>query len=183
MRGTLGRLRAASAGLALVLAGVNGLSAEPAAKEDCEKARVEQAELVAGGVKERMQQGPEQAKARLSAAQLKEVERYIALDETLEFRCGLASTRLQLPMAEEDAVPTSNAKAPATPKARGRPKAEAKAQPDKAPAGPVVADPVPPVKAKAQPKPKPKARPDDAYRPPAAEPASNSVAGPGAPKN
>lgn len=176
-------------------AGAATAYAEPAAKEDCEKAQTEQAALVAGGVKDRMAQGPAQAKARLTGSQMQEIERYIALEETLAFRCGRTTLQSLLPIAEEDVVPGATpAKAPAKPhapatgeKKAAPPKARAKAKgathaatSDSEAVTTGAASAAAP-KPKAQSKAKPKA--DDAYRPPGSASSSEPFAQQLAPKN
>jgi len=156
----------------------SGAMAEPLAKEACEAAATERAVLLAAGVHETVKKGPEWAKANLPPAKLKDIERFIGLQETMLFRCGEAKLRA-LPtggdgedgteaQAPKDAAPAAAAAAKvAAPQAqrKAQPKVPAKktAKPD-ADAG----DGAAPAKAAARPKPKPKPKPkvDDAYRPP-----------------
>ena len=157
--------------------------AAPLPPEACEVAKAEHKTLVDGGIPEIVKKGPAWAKSNVSAAKLKDVERYIGLQEQLQFRCGLAKLR-ELPIVEDDpadvADPARAAKEgeaaaaaelppplPAKPKAKAQPKpsplpARATAPAKAAEASP-AAEPAP--KPKAKPKPKPKA--DDAFRPPA----------------
>ena len=186
---------AATALLALVgIAGRLAL-AEPMPKEECDKLQVEQAALEKGGIKEVLLKGPVWGRANLSGAKLKDVERYITIEEYLSFRCGLARARLTLPFAEEDQPPASpeeTAKAeagapaatapPPKPKPKPKPKAEATPPAEKV-AAPTEAAPKPAAKPKPKPKadpseqaaapeaaPKPaakaKPKPDDAFKPP-----------------
>ncbi len=116
--------------------------AEPLAKEACDALKAEQAQLTAAGAKESFDKGAAWAKANLSAAKLREIERFIGLEEQLGFRCGLAKARLTLPPSDEDVPADPNAAAaaptptvPAAPvkKAAPRPKpkpAETAAKPD-----------------------------------------------------
>jgi hypothetical protein len=156
-----------------------GALAEPLPKDECEKLKSEQADLTTAGVKDQLGRGAAWGKANLSADQLKRVERYIAVEELLAFRCGLAQLRASLPEAEEGGEqelddkgqpvpPKDKASAPAAP---AKPKAKAAKPVAKVPAAagkngpdgaPAKAKPAP---AKGKPNAKPKV--DDAYRPPA----------------
>ncbi len=161
-------------GLVVAMTAVRpGPRAEPLAKEACDAIGAEHAVLVAAGIPETLKKGAVWGRANLSAAKLKEVERYIGLEEQLQFRCGLARLRVlpggegeetgdpdkasDKPAAETVAPPAAIAPRPA-PKPKPKPKAIAK---DAAPASePVAAQSIP------TPKPKPKPRADDAFRPP-----------------
>ncbi|MFM9940351.1 MAG: hypothetical protein ACKVP7_12750 [Hyphomicrobiaceae bacterium] len=153
--------------------------AEPLAKEDCEKFKVEQAALEKAGIKDVLQKGATWGRANLGADKLKQVERFIFLEEQLSFRCGQAKARLTLPFAEEDqppAAPEDAAKAEtgdpavtppvakAKPKPKPKPAVEA-AAPDAAKEQPAKA--AAPAPAKPAPKPKPKV--DDALKVPPAQ--------------
>ena len=164
------------AGLAaLALAGfLGGVPApalgEPLTKEACDTLADEQAKLVDAGVKDAMAGGAEGARTRLSAQKLAQVQRFLAVDEQLLFRCGQYKARF-VPPPEPEEPADAAAKAP-----------EEKAQPAKAPPGKAKPKTKPKPKtgaekantaeganAKAAPPPakrKPKA--NDAYRPPAA---------------
>lgn len=153
---------------------VVGAVAEPLPKEYCDKLLTEQADLEKAGLKDAYLKGPAWAKANLGADQLKRVERFIAVEELLSFRCGLAKARLTLPFADEDHPPSppEESKDDDSPSAaKPKPKPKAKAEPPaKAPraAPKSVSSPESPAKqpvaAQAPAKPKPKV--DDAYRPP-----------------
>lgn len=162
--------------------------AVPLPPEDCEKLTQEHGALAVATIKERMAQGPAWGKANLSSSQLKEIERYIQLEEQLLFRCGQAKARSALPVAEEDAVapppkPAENGAGKAATAASGdapapapKPKAAKKAAAK--PAVEATPSPDPAVPAK-QPRPKPKAKVDDAFRPEAAAQPSGPAPAPG----
>jgi hypothetical protein len=157
-------------------------------KEECDKLQAEQTELTAAGVRAQFDRGPEWGKANLPPDQLQRVQRFIAVEEQLSFRCGLAKLRVILPQAEEGGEQELDEKGnPIPPKATPAGEATAKAkQPVKAKeakglegaAAATVAKPKPkppaekkagdaeakPTAAKTAPKPRPKV--DDAYRPP-----------------
>lgn len=176
--------------------------AEPLPKEACEKLKSEQATLDQAGLRDVLQKGPDWAKSNLDRGKLKQVERYILVDEMLSFRCGLAKAQLTLPFSEEDQPPvppeaqktegTPPAAPPAVkpklkPKAAQAPAATAPPAPEAAPkpkkAAPAAVPEAPasqPAAAKPAPKPKPKA--DDAYRPPTpANPATDPFVVPKSP--
>lgn len=170
-----------SAGLlasALVAAAMVSLAqAEPLAKEACDAAKTEQDTLVTGGIKDDLAKGPDWAKGNLKPDRLKQIQRYIELEETLNFRCGLASARFTLPEPPvEAAQPPAEAAPKPKPKARPKPKAAAVPDPSAAPAAaepgktPQPATDAPVAKPQPKPQPKPQAAPkpkvDDAYRPP-----------------
>jgi hypothetical protein len=183
---------AAAALLAVSLSmGLGRSAAEPLPKEECDKLKAEQADLTAAGVRDQLGRGADWGKANLNADQMRRVARYIALEEQLSFRCGLAKLRASLPVAEEggeqeldengqpippkkkDGAGEANvkpkAKAPA--KAASRSEAGTEASPGPRPR-PKAAKAPSDGKAQAQsqptaakPRPKPKAKVDDAYRP------------------
>ena len=146
----------------------------------CAELATEHMTLVAGGVKDDFGKGAEWGKANLKAARLNEIERYIEVTEQLGFRCGFARARFTLPPDDDSRAEAAAAAAAAEkseppeapkdePKAQPKPKPKANAKaaesaPDQTPAVPRT-KPAPKVQAK----PVPKA--DDAYRPPATEPA------------
>lgn len=176
-------------------------SAASLGKEECDKLHAEQAELTATGVRAQFDRGAEWGKANLPPDQLPRVQRFIALEEQLSFRCGLAKLRATLPVAEEggeqeldekgNPIPPKAAPGDAAAKApkakQSVRKKEAKGL-DGAAAASTAAKPKPKPKpagekkaareaqtkstaAKTAPKPRPKV--DDAYRPPP----SNAPAG------
>ena len=180
---------------ALALAAVAGSApsvGEPLPKEDCDRLKGEHAKLEAAGAKDNFAKGASWGRANLGGDRLKQVERYIYLEEQLMFRCGVASARIVLPFAEEDAPPVApdeakvdGAGAPAaTPKAKPKPKPKVVVMPPETPQAPGAAKDAAPAKtpatqpAVAKPAPKPKPKVDDAYRPPApANPAADPFAG------
>jgi hypothetical protein len=158
---------------------VSGAVAEPMAKEACDAAEAERSALLAGGIQETVKKGPAWAKANLPPQKLKDVERYIALQEQLLFKCGQAKLRTlplndgedgEGPGTAKEAAPGDEAKKPPTPKPKPKPaprKAAApKAEASSAPGSAVAADPATTPKAAPKPRPKPKPKVDDAYRPP-----------------
>lgn len=156
----------AAASILLSLAFGSGLGwAEPLAKEACEALRIEHAGFETAGVAETLKKGAAWGKANLSAAKLKEVGRYIELQEQLLFRCGLAKLKV-LPGAEGEETGDNDKpaadKAAATPATESPPAPKAKPKPK-----PKAAEPVAESSEAPKPKPKPKAKADDAYKPPA----------------
>jgi hypothetical protein len=177
-------MRLAPVGLVMVCLALPAgrLSAEPLEKEACETVLAEHGALEAAGVVESLKKGPAWAKANLPAARLKQVQRYIHLQEQLLFRCGYDKIRAKVqPDAEDDAAAsTAAAPAPAPDKESSEPpplprrKAPAKAA--KSAPAPAEAKPAPPPKPKATPQPaRAKPKVDDAYRPPA-KPAAPAAA-------
>ncbi len=181
-----------------LLAMADGVAAEPLPKEECEKLKGEQSTLDQTGVKELFAKGPVWGRANLDRAKLRDIERYILVEEQLSFRCGLAKARLTLPFAEEDTPPAVPEEATDTkteapepaPKPKPKPKpaaapatgSDTKAAATTPPAKPKLA-PAPAAEAKepaaapTKPAPKPKPKADDAYRPPAgANPAGDPFA-------
>lgn len=172
-------------------------SAASLGKEECDKLHAEQAELTAAGVRAQFDRGAEWGKANLPPDQLPRVQRFIALEEQLSFRCGLAKLRATLPVAEEggeqeldekgNPIPPKAAPGDAAPKAKQSVRKKeakgldgaaastaAKPKPKPKPAGEKKAAREAQTKstaAKTAPKPRPKV--DDAYRPPP----SNAPAG------
>jgi hypothetical protein len=179
MRRCFSLLSVAAAGLSLLSARA---TAEPLAKEECDKLKGEQAELISAGAKDQLGRGAAWGKANLTPEQVKRVERYIAVDEQLSFRCGVGLLRATLPVIEEGGEQELDEKGqPIPPKDKGaqpvsphaKPKTvapKATTAPAKAAAAAPKAPKSPPeAKGKAEPaaaKAKPKAKPDDAYRPP-----------------
>lgn len=148
------------------------LGAEPMAKEACDAAEAERATLIAAGVPETVKKGPGWAKANLGPAKFKDVERYIALQEQLLFKCGHAKLRtLPIPdgdeagdglVAPKDAA-AEKAETPPVPK---RKPAAKKPEPRASEAAAAANQPSEPQKPAAKPRAKPKPKPDDAYKPP-----------------
>lgn len=99
------RINRALLGTALLLAAPAALAAplEPAA---CETLKVEFDSLVAGGAETDMERGPAWAKANLTPDRLGKIERLIAVEEQLSFRCNVQSTAKavikELPKPEPD---------------------------------------------------------------------------------
>ncbi len=148
--------------------------AEPLPKEDCEKLKVEQADLDKAGLRDIVQKGPAWGKANLGGDKLKAVERYISVEELLSFRCGLAKARLTLPFADEDHPPGApeeqkeGASPPAAkPKVKPKAPAAAKSSPTAAVPKALPGPAKPPSQpAASRPPAKPKLKVEDAYRPP-----------------
>ena len=147
------------------------VAAEPLAKDACEVLVGEQQALIAAGAKDDFGKGAEWGKANLPGDRLKQVGRYIDVEEQLSFRCGLARVRFSLPADEETPSapeePKVVPKAPPAPKATPAPKAKSKATgtkdagtkdaPDAAAADAAApaSKPAPKVQAKLKPAPKP----------------------------
>ena len=81
--------------------GASAVVAEPLAKKACAAAEAERASLLAGGIQETLRKGPAWAKANVPPQRVKEVARYIALQEDLLFKCGQAKLR-SLPLNDAD---------------------------------------------------------------------------------
>lgn len=174
-------------------AGLHAAYAAALGKEECDKLQSEQNELNAAGVRAHFDRGPDWGKANLPPDQLQRVQRFIALEEQLSFRCGLAKLRVILPVAEEGgeqeldekgnpippkATPAGDATAKAAPKTKQPLKAKEAKSLEGAAAASTTAKPKPkpaadkkggeaqtkPTAVQAAPKPRPKL--DDAYRPP-----------------
>ena len=141
-------------------------------KEACDAADAERATLIAAGVPETMKKGPAWAKTNAGAAKLKEVERYIALQEQLLFKCGYAKLRtLPIPdgdetgdgqVAPKEAV-AEKAETPPVPKRKPAAKRPEPRASEAAAAPNQTGEPQKPAT-----KPRAKAKPklDDAYKPP-----------------
>ncbi len=164
----VGPARAAVLAAGLVSCGaleVGVLRAEPLTLTECEAVRGEHSALVTAGAQEHLSRGPEWGKANLNAAQLRSVERYLTLEEQLNYRCGLAKLRTALPVAEEDqppAAPAPLSAAPAAPALKpggGKGSLGTGAGAPRKAGGAQVAEPssAEVVPAKPKPKPKPKA--------------------------
>lgn len=146
--------------------------AEPLSKEACGTAESERAALIASGIQDAIKKGPAWAKANLAPGKLKDVERYIALQEELLFKCGQAKLRAlpagdgedgDGPVAAKDSSAASSAEQPPVPKRKAPPR---KAPAPKSQASPTAADAAATLKPGSKPRPKPKPKVDDAYRPP-----------------
>ena len=188
-------MRRCLAAIAVCIVWPSSAFAASLSKEECDKLQAEQTELTAAGARAQFDRGAEWGKVNLPPDQLQRVQRFIAVEEQLSFRCGLAKLRVILPQAEEGgeqelddkgnpvppkATPSGDVTAKAAPKAKQPVKAkEAKAL-DGAAAASTVAKPKPKPKPSAEKKggdadakptaaktaPKPRPKADDAYRPP-----------------
>lgn len=69
----------------------------------CQAQEKERAELAATGIQADMDKGPQWAKANLPAKRLKEILRFIHLDEQVRFRCGDVFATAQVAREEEAA--------------------------------------------------------------------------------
>lgn len=121
----------------------------------CERLKLEQAALLLSGARENMAQGPDWAKANLTASKLKDIARLIEVDEQLLFRCPQPKPAVEAAngKTEDDDAPGTKAKEAAAPKAKANEKTSAR---------PAAAVPAPVRK----PVPPPKKKPNDAYVPP-----------------
>lgn len=93
---------------ALLLAAPSAVAA-PLEPQACAALKSEHESLLAGGAKSDMDRGPEWAKANLSPERLAKIERLIAVQEQLSFRCGeLVTAR---PLIKEPPPPPAGAAA------------------------------------------------------------------------
>ena len=67
-----------------------GLQAKPLDTKTCKVLVTEKKSLIARGVAKQMAKGALWAKENLTSAQLKQIKRYITVDEQLKFRCQKA---------------------------------------------------------------------------------------------
>jgi len=103
-------------GLALMLAlVVSPAAAAPLTPEACATLKTEYDGLVTGGAKADMERGPDWAKANLAPERLGRIERLIAVEEQLSFRCGDQMTARPVlkeqPKLEPDKPDAADAKA------------------------------------------------------------------------
>jgi hypothetical protein len=98
----LGRYGKAGAALLGVLAMPAGLAAEPLDKDACGKLVTEKQGLVVLGVEKEFAKGPDWAKANLPQDELDKLKRYLAIEEQLKFRCGMAVVTLHVPDEPEE---------------------------------------------------------------------------------
>ena len=154
----------------LVAASPLAVRATPLAKDACDQLSAEKARLVGSGVADRMSKGASWGKANLAEEKLREIERYIEVEEQLSFRCGLAKVKLAPEPPDPDAVPAAPAPAatPTPPKRRPVPKAPVAKAP--AAAGPAAASAAAP--AAPNPAPAVKTGPPAAVTPLAPKPAA-----------
>lgn len=112
-----------AAAASLLLAGTAlARQLEPAA---CEKAKADQALLVAAGVKDDMAKGPEWAASNLSADRLARIKTYLSLEEDIRFRCPLVLPKPPKP----EKTATTKEPAEATPETKAvKPSPKAKPQ-------------------------------------------------------
>lgn len=115
---------------ALILSGAPALARqfEPAV---CEKAKADQAQLVAAGVKDDMAKGPEWAASNLSPERIARIKTYLALEEDIRFRCPLVLPKPPKPekttSATQDATETSPETKPVKPAPKAKPQRQRKA--------------------------------------------------------
>lgn len=105
-------LLAMAAGVSVGFALATAHSA-PLPREDCDKLATERTALMSAGIVEQMAKGPAWAKSNLPAAKIAEVQRFIAIDEQLSFRCGMSRLKLEIPDEEQAAADAEAKKAPA----------------------------------------------------------------------
>lgn len=70
-----------------VTCGASGLRAAPLDQPACAALDKERGDLIASGLKTDMEKGPAWAKANLAAERLDKIQRLIAIEEQLSFRC------------------------------------------------------------------------------------------------
>lgn len=121
-------IAAAGISLAVALAAAHGA---PLPREECDRLAGERSALMAAGIPEQMAKGPAWAKTSLPAAKLAEIERFIAVDEQLAFRCGMSRIKLEIP---DDEQPGDGDTKKPVPPAKGAPAAK-KAAPPATPGG------------------------------------------------
>ncbi len=79
---------AALIGLSLmVVAGSGAVADKPLTLADCRALEADKADAIHSGVEIEMERGPEWAKSNLSADRLREILRFIKIEEMLKFRC------------------------------------------------------------------------------------------------
>lgn len=104
--------------------------AAPLEPEACAKFRTERQGLIADGVKTDMGKGPEWAKANLSPERLGKIERLIAVEEQLSFRCDelvTAKPQMKEPPKPAKTAGEDGGKQAATPAAGAAGSGDAKA--------------------------------------------------------
>lgn len=185
--------------IVLVLA-TEHVRAAPLDAATCGLLKGEQAQLEQGGARANMAKGPDWAKTNLAADKLEQIKRLLHVDEQLLFRCSARSLIDLPPDADADPAPKAPgdteagqeeagktapaakdkaAVPPVTKKAAAPPKSDAgpaKAAPGKKDAPPKSAGPPRAAEKAPAPKPKPKPKVDDAYKPPAPNPAVDPFA-------
>ena len=97
--------------LAALLIWPAGVRAAPLDQAACDTLKSERSALVAAGLEVDRNRGPEWAKANLAPDRLKLIERMIAVDEQLSFRCGEPVTAR--PTMKEAPKPVQAAAVPA----------------------------------------------------------------------
>jgi septal ring-binding cell division protein DamX len=161
-------------------------SALPMTPEECDRARSEQTTLDKAGIAADMARGAEWGRANLSPDRLREVKRWMELQEQILFRCPRPKPR---PDPAVIAQPDDSEDAPDTASKPKRPKTVQKAKPQSAAAEPENGDgtgagskSVKRSPQQVQPIKKPK--PEDAYQPPvpfSGDVLQHAVPGPPAP--
>ena len=94
-------IAAGAAMTALVAAGLTPSKAAPLDPSVCEQLQVRLDALRKDGVEADMAMGPEAARTRLPIDRFNRIGTFIELDEQLNFRCGLAKQRINLPTTVE----------------------------------------------------------------------------------
>lgn len=112
----MGNLRAVLCAAALTAGPTAMAVAAPLTPEACAALKQEYDGLVASGTKSDMDRGPDWAKANLAPERLGKIERLIAVEEQLSFRCGgdLLTARpiiKELPKPEPDTASKDGGKA------------------------------------------------------------------------
>ena len=111
---------------ALLLAAPAALAA-PLDPEACAALKTEHRDLVAAGAKSDMTRGPEWAKANLAPERLGKIERLIAVEEQLSFRCGEQLTARPQIKEPPKPDPAAGVASPIPPPKRKDPTAAARA--------------------------------------------------------
>ena len=157
-QGSMRLVAAAVLAIAAIGTAIVRVAAEPLAKEACEALVAELRTLTTAGAKDNFAKGAAWGKANLPGDRLKQVGRYIEVEEQLNFRCGFARVRFSLPADEETPGTPEEPKAAPAPKPAPKTKVKSKtgAEPAAAPDA-ARSKPAPKVQAKIKPPPKPAA--------------------------
>jgi hypothetical protein len=167
--------------------------AAPLDKAACDKLKTEQSELEQGGVRAAMANGPQWAKANLKPEQLEQIRRMLDVEGQLLFRCNgrpLVALPKDLeadPALSDAGEPIKDAGQDAAARAKGTPGNAKAAVGQKAPLKKAATGKPSPADAngaqtaaaqtaKARQKPKAKSKVDDAFKPPASDPAADPFA-------
>jgi hypothetical protein len=102
--------------LGLLAGGAAGVGAARLDQSACNVLKVELKDVLAAGVRDDMERGPDWASANLPADKLSNIKRLIELEEQLEFRCGVQHSHIAATApakAPGDKLPIEPTKKPA----------------------------------------------------------------------